>query len=93
MIERNARAQAQIIEDLLDMSRIISGKVRLDVQQMDLVPIVRIAVESVNPMATAKGIRITSDLDPRVARGDVGRPSQGATDPLESAHQRAQIHP
>lgn len=66
VIERNARAQAQIIEDLLDMSRIISGKIRLDVQRVDLVPIIESAVESVKPMAAGRTIRITSVLDPRV---------------------------
>lgn len=64
IIERNARAQAQIIEDLLDMSRIISGKVRLDVQRVDLMQVIRSAMESVKPMADAKGIRMTSVLDP-----------------------------
>jgi PAS domain S-box-containing protein len=48
-IERNARAQTQIIEDLLDMSRIISGKVRLDVQRVDLAEVVALAIETVRP--------------------------------------------
>ena len=64
VIERNARAQAQIIEDLLDMSRIISGKVRLDVQLLDLAALVTAAVESVTPMATAKQITLQIKLDP-----------------------------
>jgi PAS domain S-box-containing protein len=64
VIERNARAQTRIIEDLLDMSRIISGKVRLDVQRVDLLPVIKTAIESVNPMAAAKEIRVTSVLDP-----------------------------
>ncbi|HEX3359336.1 MAG TPA: ATP-binding protein [Tepidisphaeraceae bacterium] len=64
VIERNARAQTQIIEDLLDMSRIISGKVRLDVQQMDLADAVRAAIETVKPAATTKEIRLQSVLDP-----------------------------
>jgi signal transduction histidine kinase/ActR/RegA family two-component response regulator len=63
VIERNARAQTQIIEDLLDMSRIISGNVRLDVQRVDLVPLIKAAMESVKPMADAKSIRMTSVLD------------------------------
>jgi signal transduction histidine kinase/PAS domain-containing protein/ActR/RegA family two-component response regulator len=64
VIERNARAQTRIIEDLLDMSRIISGKVRLDVQRVDLLQVIRAAIDSVDPTAAAKEIRITSVLDP-----------------------------
>lgn len=63
-IERNARAQAQIIEDLLDMSRIVSGKVRLDVQRVDLATLLREAVDTSKPSADAKGIRLTAVLDP-----------------------------
>jgi len=78
VIERNARAQAEIIEDLLDMNRIISGKVRLDVQRVDLVPIIESAVESVKPTATAREIRLTSVLDPHVGQvsADPGRLQQ-----------------
>ncbi|MBA3484196.1 MAG: PAS domain S-box protein [Pirellulales bacterium] len=63
-IERNARAQTQLIEDLLDMSRIISGKVRLDVQRVDLAGVVDAAVDSVQPSADAKGIRLRKIVDP-----------------------------
>jgi signal transduction histidine kinase/ActR/RegA family two-component response regulator len=63
IIERNARAQAQIIEDLLDMSRIISGKVRLQVQSLDLASVVQAALETVQPAAFAKDIRIRALLD------------------------------
>jgi PAS domain S-box-containing protein len=63
-IERNARAQAQIIEDLLDMSRIVSGKVRLEVQRIDLSPIVQAAVDTVKPAAEAKNVRLQVVLDP-----------------------------
>ncbi len=64
-IERNARAQAQLIEELLDMSRIINGKLRLEVQPVDLPAVVSEAIESVRPAAQAKGIRLTTVLDPR----------------------------
>ena len=78
VIERNARAQAEIIEDLLDMNRIMSGKVRLDVQRVDLVPIIEAAIESVKPMALARQIRVTSVLDPHVGQvsADPGRLQQ-----------------
>jgi signal transduction histidine kinase/ActR/RegA family two-component response regulator len=62
-IERNARGQAQIIEDLLDMSRIISGKIRLEVRRCDLAPMVEAALDTVRPAADAKGIRLLKDLD------------------------------
>ena len=77
-IERNARAQTQIIEDLLDMSRIINGKVRLDVQRIDLAVIVHAAVNTVKPAADAKGIRIQTILDARTGpiSGDPNRLQQ-----------------
>jgi len=64
VIERNARVQARLVEDLLDMSRIISGKVRLDVQRADLATVIRAAVQSAQPAADAKGIRVQQALDP-----------------------------
>lgn len=78
VIERNARAQTQIIEDLLDMSRIISGKVRLEVQRIDLAPVIEAALESVKPMASAREVRLTSVLDPAAGpvSGDPARLQQ-----------------
>jgi PAS domain S-box-containing protein len=64
VIERNARAQAQLIEDLLDMSRVISGKLRLDVQWTDVSNVLHQAVESVRPSADAKQIRLRKIIDP-----------------------------
>ncbi|CAN5473640.1 ATP-binding protein [soil metagenome] len=63
-IARNASVQAQLIEDLLDMNRITSGKMRLDVQQVDPVAIIESAMETVRPAADAKGIRLRKMLDP-----------------------------
>ncbi len=57
-IERNARAQSQIIDDLLDVSRIVTGKLRLKVRTVDLAPLIEAAVDAVRPAADAKGIRI-----------------------------------
>ena len=54
-IERNARVQAQIIEDLLDMSRIISGKIRLEVRQMDLPSVIKESIETICSAAEEKG--------------------------------------
>ena len=77
-IERNARSQAQLIEELLDMSRIINGKLRLDVQPVDLQAVICDAIESVRPAAEAKGIRLTKVLDPRAGpiTGDPNRIQQ-----------------
>ena len=63
-IERNAKAQAQLIEDLLDVSRIISGKVRLDVKSVVLIPIIDEALDAVRPAAEAKSIRLSVNIDP-----------------------------
>lgn len=78
IIERNAKAQGQLIEDLLDMSRIISGKVRLDVAAVDVAEVVRSAIDTVRPTADAKNIRIESVLDPNAGPvlGDSGRLQQ-----------------
>ncbi|SFI08254.1 hypothetical protein SAMN05421753_105153 [Planctomicrobium piriforme] len=64
VIERNAHSQAQIIEDLLDMSRIVSGKVRLEVRPLDLAAAVQAALATVRPAAESKGVRLQSVLDP-----------------------------
>ncbi|HJU06001.1 MAG TPA: response regulator [Nitrospiraceae bacterium] len=62
-IERNAKSQAHLIEDLLDISRIITGKLRLDVRSVDLAPIIEAAIDGVRPAADAKGIRLQKVLD------------------------------
>lgn len=62
-IERNARAQNKLIQDLLEMSSIISGKVRLDIQRLDLASIAEAAVESIAPAAEAKQIRVRTIID------------------------------
>ncbi|HJQ71384.1 MAG TPA: PAS domain S-box protein [Blastocatellia bacterium] len=64
-IERNARAQAELIEDLLDVSRIITGRMRLDVQPVDLTAVIQDAVEAIRPAADAKEISLGVILDPR----------------------------
>jgi signal transduction histidine kinase/ActR/RegA family two-component response regulator len=62
-IERNARSQAQLIEDLLDVSRIVCGKMRLDVRPISLTPIIKAALDSVRPAAEAKQIRLRMTID------------------------------
>jgi signal transduction histidine kinase/ActR/RegA family two-component response regulator len=77
-IERNARAQAQIIDDLLDMSRIASGKIRLRFGEVSVLAAVRAAIDTVRPTADAKGVRIEVVLDSAAAmiNGDPDRLQQ-----------------
>jgi signal transduction histidine kinase len=78
VIVRNAHVQLQLIDDLLDISRIAAGRMRLDVQPVDLQVVVQAALDVVQPAAAAKEIRLESVLDPRVvgATGDPGRLQQ-----------------
>jgi signal transduction histidine kinase len=62
-IERNAGAQKQLVEDLLDVSRIVTGKLRLEVQAIHLAPVVEEAIEAVRPAADVKGIDLASSLE------------------------------
>ena len=77
-IERNARVQTQLIEDLLDMSRIISGKLRLDIHPLEPILFIEAAIETVRPAADAKGIRLEKVLDPAAGpiSGDPNRLQQ-----------------
>ncbi len=77
IIVRNSRAQRQLIDDLLDISGIITGKLRLDVRPMELAPIIEAVVESVRPAADAKSLHLQTALDsisPII--GDPGRIQQ-----------------
>jgi len=77
-LDRNAAWLTQIVEDVLDVSRIISGKIRLDVQPVELPVIVDNAVSTMQPAADAKGVRIQTIVDPSVGpvSGDPGRLQQ-----------------
>jgi PAS domain S-box-containing protein len=77
-IERNARAQARIIEDLLDMSRIISGNVQLDLKPLNFRDVVQAAVDALRPSAEAKRLRLTTSVtgNPGLVRGDASRLQQ-----------------
>lgn len=78
VIERNTLAQAKLVEDLLDMSRVTSGKIRLDLQSVDLRTVINTAEEAILPSATAKKIRVTCMVDPLAGpvRGDPSRLQQ-----------------
>ncbi|MDI1242468.1 MAG: ATP-binding protein [bacterium] len=77
-IERNARSQNQLIEDLLDVSRIVTGKLRLDVRPVEISSIVTSAVESLRPAVENKNINLQTVIDPRagMVSGDSERLQQ-----------------
>ncbi len=87
VIERNAFAQKQLIEDILEVSRIITGKVRIDVHPVELIPIVEAAREAVQPAAEAKSIRMESAYDAEAASvlGDANRLQQVVWNLLSNA--------
>ena len=78
VIERNARSQSQLIDDLLDVSRIITGKMRLDVRPTELHTVIENAIETVRPAADAKNIQIVTYIERRAGKtkGDPDRLQQ-----------------
>jgi PAS domain S-box-containing protein len=87
VIERNTHAQVQLIEDLLDISRIISGKLRMDVCSVDLPAVIKAAIDVVQPTARAREIRLETMIDPRAGPvpGDPNRLQQVAWNLLSNA--------
>jgi len=77
-IKRNAKVQAQIVDDILDVSRIITGKLSLDLHPIELAPVLESAINVVRPTAEAKGIRLDVDfaLEPAAVSGDGNRLQQ-----------------
>ena len=75
IIERNARSQARLIDDLLDVSRIITGNLQLDLHPINLAPIVETAIDALRPAADAKRISIVTALEPQscLVSGDPNR--------------------
>lgn len=86
-IRRNAKAQSQIIDDILDVSRIITGKLPMDLNPLDLAPVIAAAIEVVRPTAEAKGIRVETELpaQPMVVAGDPNRLQQVVWNLLSNA--------
>jgi signal transduction histidine kinase/ActR/RegA family two-component response regulator len=86
-IERNARSQAQLVEDILDVSRVITGKLRLDIAPVDVAPVINAAIDSVQLAADAKNIQLSVTFDPaaRHVSGDAGRLQQVVWNLLSNA--------
>jgi PAS domain S-box-containing protein len=86
-IDRNAKAQSQLISDILDISRIVSGKLRLNVRPVELLPVLEAALDTVRPSAEAKGIRLSAVLDPAAGpvSGDPDRLQQVVWNLLSNA--------
>ena len=87
VIERNAKLQTQLIDDLLDVSRIISGSLRLELRPIALGPVIEAAAANAGPAAQTKGIRLDLVLDPSVAMisGDPARMQQVVSNLLVNA--------
>ena len=87
IIDRNAKTLAQLIEDLLDFSRIINGKFHLQVRPLGLAEIINATIESLRPAADAKDIQIQSHIDPDVGlvSGDPNRLQQVVSNLLANA--------
>ncbi|MDQ1590550.1 MAG: hypothetical protein QOG71_1177 [Pyrinomonadaceae bacterium] len=86
-IERNAKAQAQLVEDILDVSRVITGKLRLEVAPVDIAPVINAAIDSVQLAADSKNIQLSVTFDPsaRHVSGDAGRLQQVVWNLLSNA--------
>jgi CheY-like chemotaxis protein len=87
VIARNSKLQAQLIEDILDVSRIIAGKLRVDLRPVDVEPILRQAIESIRPSAEARGIALSLSIEPGgvVVLGDAARLTQVVSNLLNNS--------
>jgi signal transduction histidine kinase/ActR/RegA family two-component response regulator len=86
-IRRNAKTQSEIIDDILDVSRIITGNLYLDLQPIELAPVIEAAINVVRPTAEAKGIQIETEFDaqPAMVSGDSNRLQQVVWNLLSNA--------
>lgn len=78
IIDRNARAQTQLIDDMLDVSRIITGKLRVDTAPVDLLPVIEAAIDSIRPAVDSKSLTLDLEADPEIGPvlGDADRLQQ-----------------
>ena len=89
-IERNAHMQEQLIADILDVSRIVTGKLRVELRPIELEPVLDAAIDALRPAADAKGVHLASEI---VHSGTVmGDPDRLAAGHLEPAGERDQVH-
>jgi len=86
-IHRNARSQSQLIADILDVSRIVTGKLRLDLRPVELAPVVEAAVDTMRPTAEAKGVALEAHIEdtPAQVSGDADRLQQVVWNLLSNA--------
>ena len=89
-IDRNAHAQARLVQDLLDVSRITTGKLRLDIREMDFAAVVMNAIDACRPAADARQVNVTTQFCGRVS--DLRRSRSPAAGRLESDHQCGALH-
>ena len=92
VIERNVRLQAQLIDDLLDVSRIVSGKLRMDLRTVDLRVVVEAGLDAVRTAAEQRGVELVVDLGPGAGAGR-RRPGAPAAGGLEPGHERGEVLP
>ena len=89
-IDRNAHAQARLVQDLLDVSRITSGKLLLDIREMDLATVAINAIDACRPAADARQVSLVTQFSRRVP--DHGRSRSSAAGAVEPDHQRGALH-
>ncbi|MFN6484425.1 MULTISPECIES: ATP-binding protein [unclassified Nostoc] len=87
IIERNAKLQRKLIEDILDISRIVQGKIRLNIAKVELVPVIQAAIEAIYPTSEIKNIQVESNIDSSVSQvmGDAERLQQVVWNLLSNA--------
>ncbi len=87
IIERNARTQASLIDDLLDMSRIIAGRMQINIQEVDLATLVKSSLESIRPLANTREVNLEHDINPErvIFHGDPFRLQQVMCNLLSNA--------
>jgi signal transduction histidine kinase/DNA-binding response OmpR family regulator len=87
VIERNVKTQTKLIDDLLDVSRIISGKLRLNIRAVDLAPLIGMVVDALRPMADARGVELVSNIGQSSTKilGDADRLHQLVTNLVSNA--------
>ena len=89
VLRRNAEIQARLIEDLLDMNRLLSGNFKLEISRVDVANLLRATIQGLQPAADAKGVQLTASVDslPATVFGDTAATPAGAVEPGAQRHQ------